>query len=449
MAIQKVLIQEPRLSSPQAAGPSAGKRVSGGSPRQVLNDFLRAQAINTSQHIIGLRPFRLDEFGTRATSPSAPQVQAVNQLIEKLGVRLKMLGQQLGQSSHISAASPTSQHLNSLLSQKDQAIRLAKFIEKVWNFYFELFGQRQSQVARWLLSADRIALDCYQAAYTGLGAARSIPSPPPFVYMATGFTPSTFRRGVRLSRLGKLANPFPIIELPYHRLMNPWTLGAIHHEVSHNIQSDLGLWEEVPRRIHERLRQAGMPQAVTQTWVRWHKETWADLNGLLLGGPAVVASLLDVVARTPRLTTGYDPAGVHPTPYLRVFISLELLRRMGFPQAAEHYRQVWNRLYPKPWSSRIPRPMLETFDRANQLVVDTICYQPYPQLGGKRLADVSSFKPAHQEMVAEAGGRLAAGTDPGIIPARFLVGAARWALDNDLAPPRQITLNFYQALGNR
>jgi hypothetical protein len=445
MAVQKVLIQEPRPKSPQAAG----MRVSGDSPRQVLNDFLRAQAINTNQHIIGLRPFRQDEFGTKAASPSAPQVQAANQLIERLSTHLNSLGQQLGQSSRLSAASPTSQHLNGLLSQKDQAIKLAKFIEKVWSFYFELFGQRQSQVARWLLSADRIALDCYQAAYTGLGAARSIPSPPPFVYMATGFTPSTFRRGVRLSRLGKLANPFPIIELPYHRLMNPWTLGAIHHEVSHNIQNDLGLWEEVPRRIQERLRHAGLPQAITQTWVRWHKETWADLNGLLLGGPAVVASLLGVVARTPRLTLGYDPAGVHPTPYLRVFISLELLRRMGFTQAADHYRQVWSHLYPKPWSSRIPRPMLENFDRANQLVVDTICFQPYPQLGGKRLADVSSFKPAHQEMVAEAGKRLATGTDPGIIPARFLVGAARWALDKNLALPRQITLNFYQALGNR
>jgi hypothetical protein len=32
---------------------------------------------------------------------------------------------------------------------------------------------------------------------------------------------------------------------------------------------------------------------------------------------------------------------------------------------------------------------------------------------------------------------------------RFLVGAARWALENRQASPARITHNFYQALGNR
>ncbi len=34
--------------------------------------------------------------------------------------------------------------------------------------------------------------------------------------MATGFTPATYRRGVPLTRLGRRANPFPIVQLPYH-----------------------------------------------------------------------------------------------------------------------------------------------------------------------------------------------------------------------------------------
>jgi hypothetical protein len=93
--------------------------------------------------------------------------------------------------------------------------------------------------------------------------------------------------------------------------------------------------------------------------------------------------------------------------------------------------------------------MLATFPRANRLVVDTICFQPYPQLGGKRLADVVCFRPAHQAMVAEAAGRIAHGVDPGIIPLRFLVGAARWALARQLAAPEKITTDFYKALGAR
>ena len=45
---------------------------------------------------------------------------------------------------------------------------MVQAIERVWDFYFELFGQRQSQFGDWLLGCDRIALDCYQAAYIGL-----------------------------------------------------------------------------------------------------------------------------------------------------------------------------------------------------------------------------------------------------------------------------------------
>src|SRR5262245_62438931 len=75
------------------------------------------------------------------------------------------------------------------------------------NFYFELFGQRQSQFADWLVSCDRIALDCYQHTFLGLGIAKSIPAPPPYSYMRTGFSPATFRRGIPLRRLGKQLNP--------------------------------------------------------------------------------------------------------------------------------------------------------------------------------------------------------------------------------------------------
>jgi hypothetical protein len=145
----------------------------------------------------------------------------------------------------------------------------------------------------------------------------------------------------------------------------------------------------------------------------------------------------------------FSPAGVHPTPYLRVFISLELMRRLSFSQEADELHQLWSGMYPSPRQSNIPRPMLDSFSHANRVVVDTICFQPYEQLGGKSLAEVIGFKPGHQQMIQEAAGRLAAGTDPGILPARYLVGATRWAVDHRLADPEQVTRNFYQALANR
>jgi hypothetical protein len=45
--------------------------------------------------------------------------------------------------------------------------------------------------------------------------------------------------------------------------------------------------------------------------------------------------------------------------------------------------------------------------------------------------------------------RLAAGQDLGTVPARFMVGAARYALDQRLAQPQAITDTFFRMLGRR
>jgi hypothetical protein len=52
-------------------------------------------------------------------------------------------------------------------------------------------------------------------------------------------------------------------------------------------------------------------------------------------------------------------------------------------------------------------------------------------------------------MIEEAARRLSAGTDPGIIPERYLIGAARVAFDQRLARPEVIKNNFYKELARR
>src|SRR5205085_4728554 len=116
-------------------------------------------------------------------------------------------------------AAPSTAGYHAMVNRKDRAHGWVRAIERIWDFYFELFGQRQTRYADWLLSCDRIALDCYQDAYMGLGKAKSIPAPPPFAYMRTGFSPATYRRGIPLGKLGRQLNPFPLIQLPYHRLV--------------------------------------------------------------------------------------------------------------------------------------------------------------------------------------------------------------------------------------
>jgi hypothetical protein len=429
---------------PRARRSPAARRA----PR-VLRPWLIAQAINVRRHAQALRPFQRSEFGDDAAAPSEAHIMAANGLIAGLRGELLARTRQVAGATRAALRAPTSANLELVLRSKERAHNWVQAIERIWDFYFELFGQRQSRFGTWLLGCDRIALDCYQEAYMGLAVARPVPAPPPFSYMRTGFSPATFRRGIPLRRLGQQVNPFPLIQLPYHRMVNPWTLGAVLHEVSHNLQNDLGLDRDVPRGIARRLLQAGFGRQVAAIWTRWNRELFADVSGLLLGGPAVVGSLMDVIGRGPAMVTGYSPGKPHPTPYLRALISTELLRRMGFADEAAQYERMWLQLYPDPRIGTIPPALLRSWREVIPLVVDTVCYRPFPSLGDRALAEVLRFAPKEQQMVEEAAQRLATGTDPGVVPARFLIGAARVAFERRLARPEVITEHFYQELARR
>lgn len=432
-------------SLPAGSGGQAGTgaTVSG----ETMRRFVESQVRNARRHAGALRPFRRDEFGQGPVSPSPSHLQAANRLIEHLrGTLLRQAGD-IDRDASGAALSAT--RLRRVAVRKEHAARAVNQVEKVWDFYLQLFGQRRTALGSWLHGIDQIALDCYQAIYTGLGKPRPIPSPPPYSCMEVGFTPATSRRGILLPRLGRVPNPFPVISLPYHRLVNPWTLGAVHHEVAHNLQADLDLWEAVPVRIGKRLRALHLDSATITTWQRWHKEIWADLGGVLLGGPALVGSLLDLLTGGSGKVMGYKPDAVHPVGYLRLFITLELLRRMGFEREANDYARLWKRLYPPATATNLPRALRSSFIAARKAVVQVICFDAYPQLGDKSLADVAGYKPTFSAMVEESGGRLAAGVDPGVIPERLLVGAARWAVERRLAPPGRLTTNFYEALSRR
>jgi hypothetical protein len=432
---------------PPAAGvrpPTARRRP----PRELLT-WVRVQADNARRHFDALRPFARSDFGTGPEAPTEGHIEATNELMAVLRHDLQGRVADLDSATRAAINVPSPNRLQRVVRHKEAAHTAVRRAEQIWDFYFELFGQRQSPFGRWLLGCDRIALDCYQYAYLGIGTARSIPAPNAFCYMRTGFSPATFRRGIPLRRLGRRLNPFPLIQLPYHRLVNPWTLGAILHEVAHNLQNDLGLVQAVPAEIGRRLRSVGLPPAVTSTWVRWNRETFADMCGVLYGGPAVVASLMDVIGRSPTSVTSFTPRRPHPTPYLRTFISTELLRRLGFRTDARLYEDIWRRIYPTTSGGTIPAVMTRTFPVAHRTVVDAICFTPYPSLGGKTLAQVLRFEDKEQQMIEEAARRLAQGNDPGVVPERFLIGAARFALDRRLAAPDAITTNFYRELARR
>lgn len=407
-----------------------------------LPAFTAGQGVNVRRHLDALRDFSRAEFGGSPARPSEAHVLAVNELLARLRRPLSRAVVEVERAGGARSGA----ELAELLRLKSRAHDWVRATERVWDFYFELFGQRQTAFGPWLLACDKIALDCYQHVHMHLGRPRSIPSPGPFAYMRTGFSPATYRRNIPLRKLGRQLNPFPLVQLPYHRMVNPWTMGAVLHEVCHNLQNELGLEREIPRAVHHAVRRAGLPEPVARTYARWNREIFADLVGCLLGGEAFVASLMDVIGRAPNQVLAFSPHGVHPTPYLRTFLSTHLLDRMGFGEIAREYERLWRRLYPSTAGSTLPGPMLERRDVAARAVVDAVCWTRFASLGGKSLREVITFEPRQQAMIEEAAGRLARGVDPGVVPERFLIGAARIAVDRRLAPPDRVMRNFYAAL---
>ncbi len=414
-----------------------------------LRHYVRSQIVNAKRHAEAVRSFDQAEFGDGPTAPRLPNVQAVNALLGEVSkLQTTALGR-LERAGRAVAARPSRASLSTFARLKDVAQTRTQLTEKIWLFYHNLFEQRTGPFAEQLLAIDRIALDCYQACFMGLGAARSIPTPPPMAYVESGRGPATYRRGVKLTRLGKQPNPFPLVKLPNHRLINPWSLGAVPHEIGHNLQNDLNLWGVAPKLIRARLSAASVPVPAIRVWMRWHKEIYADLIGVLLIGPSFVSSLLDVVGKSPERIALFSPSAVHPTSWLRPLISTELLRRIGFPRQAHEFERAWLALYPAEVAKRLPAPLRESFPVAVKETVTALCFQPHEAYGGRQLAQVVHFRPQDEAIVREAADRLAAGDNPGIVPERFLIAAARDALERRVAPPERIARNFYNVLLGR
>ncbi|WP_370402059.1 hypothetical protein [Sulfitobacter sp. JB4-11] len=414
-----------------------------GQASAMQEDWTRIQRVNLSRHAFGLAPFRIEDFGPGAGRPSGAHLAAVNDLLARFGTLIRSNLDQLGRPGR-SPVPP--KHVTRL---KDRGQQVVEAAERIWDHYYMLFSQRQTKLGLRLQATDRIALDCYQKIYTGLGRARSIPTPPPFSFMTSGGGPATWRRGIRVPHLGRLPNPFPIVQLPHHRLLNPWTLGAVAHEVGHNLQSDLGLWQAMPAELQRQIEARGISAGVAKIWARWHSELFSDLVGILFIGPAMAASLIDVMARSPERVTHFDPRGVHPPLLIRIPISLTLVSRLGFRKEARAMAAIWRRLYSRKLIRRLPPELGHAVRPATQAAIEALVYTKYRQFGDRSLSDVVSFGTREAAMTREAASRLAAGTDPGIVPERFLIGASRIAIERRLAPPGRIVTNFYNALERR
>jgi hypothetical protein len=298
---------------------------------------------------------------------------------------------------------------------------------RTFGMFFELFSQRGSDFAPALAAHDAIAVDCYASIRANEPLLLRGRILKPFTYMEHGYSPATMRRGVTLTRLLGDSNPFPIIRIPWDR-DNPWQ-PVFLHECAHNLQADMRIWQEnqdaVARRV---LRTTGDP-LITTIYRRWHKEIFADLAAMLLGGPASAWGMVDFLAHPAARALTYMPGGAHPTGYLRGLLLIEMLRRMGFATDAASLTRVWRSLYNPARGHRLPQQLVGSAGmKTIPAVVDEIAFQTRRNLGQRALVDIIRFTHEDERRIRAGADALGAGKVPTDLPPRFLVSASRIAL---------------------
>lgn len=388
-----------------------------------VRHFLRVKLTTLAARARRLARLTPEQVGLRARdrayAPSAAHFQAANKRLLNIDRHISKRIAFVIKHSH--QASPRMVLLYMALVERE--IDRAR---RAFGMFFEVFSQRGSAFGPALAAHDAIAADCYAVIRKAAPLIFRGPLLKPLTYMEHGYSPATNRRGVSLGRLLGEPNPFPLIRIPWDR-DNPWQ-AVFLHEVSHNLQADLGLWQENQNAVMRRLARDRTEEAVGAIYRRWHKEIFADLAALLLGGPAAAWGMLDFLAHPPPKTLTYKPGGAHPTGYLRGLILAEMLERMGFTQDAQDVRKVWKGIYRPESGHRIPAKLLTNSGNLISSVVDEIAFQTRRGLAQRALVDVIPFTKADQKKILAGARALVGGRIPLDLPPRFLVSASRYAL---------------------
>ena len=200
------------------------------------------------------------------------------------------------------------------------------------------------------------------------------------------------RRGVAAGPpAGRDAIRFPVIRIPWDR-DNPWQ-AVFLHEVAHNLQADLGLWHENRDAVDQPLVGSVRDRWSSTIFRRWHKEIFADLAAVLLGGPVAALGHGGVPRPpAPRALT-YRPGGAHPTGYLRGSDPGRDAAAHGFRGRRRQCAEVWRDLYDPRRGHRLPAPLLRLSPARCPAVVDEIAFQTRRGLGQRALADIIPFTP--------------------------------------------------------
>lgn len=338
-----------------------------------------------------------------------------------------------------------SSELSSLESDADLLARCAEFeimmlqVHGIWEFFRSKFSLRTIEwLVPYLSAVDELAWHCY------LPAQESVPlnsefkhdlKAPPLVFFTEYEVPFTQLRKQPFELDGIAAHQFRhpsfrviLQELPVPVIALPWLQsrhlpGAIlvGHEVGHNVENDFELADTIRGLLkqHTYRSEHDIPASREKAWLDWSSEVFADIYATLALGPSFVMTFIDFLAadksfiETERV--GTYSWGEYPTSFIRVLITLAVLRLAGHVESADQIEAAWRTEY-------LDHAMPEFEDDVNY-VVKAILYGPYPQFEGRSLLQVISFSRVQHSAASIDAERLLANLEPRTDDIRVLFAA--------------------------
>lgn len=269
--------------------------------------------------------------------------------------------------------------------------RLDKTYE-LWGIYRAWFTQRFVDRFRpYLHATDAIAYDCYRAVEDQLKSLSidctriDLRSYPITAFDGQHNGPYTIQRGKRFCPTQSKTLPVPMIAVHWNTQTMVWNCLAIHHEVGHDLDKDLGEPSgEIAEHLRKELQVRRRVQIRAEAWPRWSREIVADYFGVMLGGPAYLGFMATYLARHPCGVLALGNQDVHPVPYLRIPLIAKFVESVwdGNSTDVMDYTQgivaSWQTLYPNA-----TQPLLD-FQQDFDLVVHTLKTLPLNCLTDKQ-----------------------------------------------------------------
>jgi hypothetical protein len=285
-----------------------------------------------------VRPFSLNETMVAAAVPAARTLHQIDVYLLRGRRRLLTLARRFLHWLQTEKA-----ERSSLEAVNRQYVFLRLRVNTVLtelDVFADAISQRsEADTGVWLAGLDALARDAL-----ALPRAR-YRVPPLLCYLDRGIGAAIRRARTRLPGGGE--NPVAIVRVPRERMVGLGIASSLVHEAGHQGAALIDLVPTLRRAMEPMVRlHAPAPGHAWGHWYRWISEIVADLWSVARLGVASTLGLMNVVSLPRVFVFRANLDDPHPTPWIRVLLSVEMGRQLYPHLHWQRVLELWRGLYP-------------------------------------------------------------------------------------------------------